>query len=209
MANKDIIVIGASYGGIDALRVIVSGLPAGFPASVLLVQHCGPTAPCILRQILMDAELLPASVPADFDLLRPGHIYVAPPDYHLLLEPGLVRVTRGPKENRFRPAINVLFRSAAHAYGSRIVGVVLTGYLYDGTAGLQAVKDRGGIAIVQDPVEAIASSMPYSVLQNVDVDYCLPLGEIALLLTRLAPPPSKEITQHLTQAGHRHGPDCQ
>jgi two-component system, chemotaxis family, protein-glutamate methylesterase/glutaminase len=185
MANKDIIVIGASYGGIDALRVIVSGLPVGFPASVLLVQHCSPTAPCILPQILMDAGPLPASFPADFDPLKPGHIYVAPPDYHLMLEPGLVRVTHGPKENHFRPAINVLFRSAARAYGSRIVGVVLTGYLYDGTAGLRAVKDHGGIAIVQDPEEAIASSMPHSVLQNVDVDYCLSLGEIAPLLTRL------------------------
>jgi two-component system, chemotaxis family, protein-glutamate methylesterase/glutaminase len=102
-----------------------------------------------------------------------------------MLEPGLVRVTHGPKENHFRPAINVLFRSAARAYGSRIVGVVLTGYLYDGTAGLRAVKDHGGIAIVQDPEEAIASSMPHSVLQNVDVDYCLSLGEIAPLLTRL------------------------
>ncbi|HKX31106.1 MAG TPA: chemotaxis protein CheB [Blastocatellia bacterium] len=188
MTNKDIIVIGASYGGIDGMRVIVSGLPEGFPASVLLAQHMAPNAPGLLPQILMKAGPLPASFPADLDPLKPGHIYVAPPDHHLMLEPGLVRVRRGPKENRFRPAINALFRSAAHAYGSRIVGVVITGHLNDGAAGLRAVKDCGGIAIVQDPVEAIAPSMPQSALQNVDVDYCLPLGEIARLLVRLAPP---------------------
>jgi two-component system chemotaxis response regulator CheB len=168
--EKDIVVIGASYGGIEALKMLVSGLPEGFPASVLIVQHTSPTAPGVLPHILMKAGPLPASLPADFTPLKPGHIYVAPPDYHLLLEPGIVRLTRDPKENHVRPAVDALFRSAAHSYGPRIVGVVLTGWLYDGTAGLQAVKDRGGLAIVQDPLEAIASSMPQSALRHVAVD---------------------------------------
>ncbi|HKQ74713.1 MAG TPA: chemotaxis protein CheB [Blastocatellia bacterium] len=186
MANKDIIVIGASHGGIEAMKEFVSGLPEGFHASVLLVQHSSSTAPGMLPRILMKAGPLPASFPADFEPLDPGHIYVAPPDYHMILERGLVRLTRGPKENHVRPAIDPLFRSAAYAYGPRVVGVVLTGLLNDGTAGLWAVKDRGGTAIVQDPEEAIAPSMPQSALQNVEVDYCLPLGDIAPLLARLA-----------------------
>jgi two-component system chemotaxis response regulator CheB len=186
MANKDIIVIGASHGGIEAMKELVSGLPEGFHASVLLVQHSSSTAPGVLPRILMKAGPLPASFPADFEPLDLGHIYVAPPDYHMILERGLVRLTRDPKENHVRPAIDPLFRSAAFAYGPRVVGVVLTGLLNDGTAGLWAVKDRGGTAIVQDPEEAIAPSMPQSALQNVEVDYCLPLGDIALLLAHLA-----------------------
>jgi two-component system chemotaxis response regulator CheB len=134
----------------------------------------------------MNAGPLPASFPADFERLDLGHIYVAPPDYHMILERGLVRLTRAPKENHVRPAIDPLFRSAAYAYGPRVVGVILTGLLNDGTAGLWAVKDCGGTAIVQDPEEAIAPSMPQSALQNVEVDYCLPLGDIAPLLGRMA-----------------------
>ena len=186
MANKDIVVIGASYGGIEALKVLVSGLPEGFHASVFLVQHRRSTAPGLLPLILMKAGPLPASFPADFEPIERGHIYVAPPDYHMMLERGLVRLTRDPKENHVRPAIDALFRSAAYAYGPRVVGVVLTGLLNDGTAGLWVVKDRGGTAIVQDPKGAIAPSMPQSALQNVAVDYCLPLGEIAPLLAQLA-----------------------
>jgi two-component system, chemotaxis family, protein-glutamate methylesterase/glutaminase len=190
MANKDIVVIGASYGGIEALKVLVSGLPEGFHASVFLVQHRRSTAPGLLPLILMKAGPLPASFPADFEPIERGHIYVAPPDCHMMLERGLVRLTHDPKEKHVRPAIDALFRSAAYAYGPRVVGVVLTGLLNDGTAGLWAVKDRGGTAIVQDPKGAIAPSMPQSALQNVAVDYCLPLGEIAPLLAQLASTPT-------------------
>ena len=190
MANKDIIVIGASFGGVEALKMLVSGLPKGFHASVFLVQHRTSHAPSLLPEILMKAGPLPASSPADFEPIEQGHIYVAPPGYHMILERGLVRLMRGPKESRARPAIDALFRSAAYAYGLRVVGVVLTWLLKDGTAGLWAVKDRGGTAIVQDPEEAIAPSMPQSALQNVAVDYCLPLGEIAPLLAQLASTPT-------------------
>jgi two-component system chemotaxis response regulator CheB len=110
---------------------------------------------------------------------------VAPPDHHLLIEPGVVRATRGPKENRFRPAIDPLFRSAAQTYGPRVIGVILTGYLDDGTAGLWTIKKLGGTAVVQDPNDAVIPFMPQNALAHVDVDYCLPLDEIAPLLVRL------------------------
>jgi two-component system, chemotaxis family, protein-glutamate methylesterase/glutaminase len=116
---------------------------------VLIVRHVSPTGPALLPEILSAARPLPAINPVDGEALRPGCIYVAPPDRHLLVEPERVRVTRGPKENRFRPAVDTLFRSAAYAFGSRVIGVVLSGYLDDGAAGLWAVKDRGGITIVQ------------------------------------------------------------
>jgi two-component system, chemotaxis family, protein-glutamate methylesterase/glutaminase len=190
MANKNIIVIGASLGGIDAMKELVGGLPERFPATILFVQHVGPTATSLLPKILADAGPLPVSSPTDFEPLKSGHIYVAPPDHHLLLEQGYVRLTRGPKENRFRPSIDTLFRSAAYAYGPRVVGVVLTGMLDDGTAGLWAVKDRGGTSIVQDPKEATAPSMPQSAMQYVEVDYRLPLSGIAPLLTELAQTPA-------------------
>jgi two-component system, chemotaxis family, protein-glutamate methylesterase/glutaminase len=192
MANKNIIVIGASMGGIDAMRALVNRLSKSFPATILFVQHMGPTTPSLLPQILANAGPLPVSFPKDFEPLKSSHIYVAPPDHHLLLEQGYVRLTRGPKENRFRPSIDSLFRSAAYAYGPRVVGVVLTGMLDDGTAGLWAVKDRGGTTIVQDPGEAVAPSMPQSAMQYVEVDYRLPLSRIAPLLKQLAHTPVDE-----------------
>jgi two-component system chemotaxis response regulator CheB len=192
MANKNIIVIGASYGGIEAMRELVGGLPESFSATILFVQHLSPSNSSILPQILTDAGSLPVSVPTDFEPLKSGHIYVAPPDHHLLLEQGYVRLTRGPKENRFRPSIDALFRSAAYAYGPRVVGVILTGMLDDGTAGLWAVKDRGGTTIVQDPKKAAAPSMPQSAMQYVEVDYSLPLSGIAPLLKELAHTPAVE-----------------
>jgi two-component system, chemotaxis family, protein-glutamate methylesterase/glutaminase len=190
MANKNIIVIGTSYGGVEAMKTLVGGLPEKFPATVLLVLHMSPRVPSLLPKLLSDAGPLPASFPTDVEPLKPGHIYVAPPDHHLLLEQDHVRLTRGPKENRFRPSIDALFRSAAYAYGPRVVGVVLTGYLDDGTAGLWAVKDRGGTAIVQDPNEAVAPSMPQSAMQNVKVDHRLPLSDIAPMLNELAHTPA-------------------
>jgi len=192
MANKNIIVIGASYGGVEAMKELVGGLPERFPATIILALHLNPSAPSAMPQILTKAGPLPASFPADFEPLKSGHIYVAPPDHHLLLEQGHVRLTRGPKENRFRPSVDTLFRSAAYAYGPRVVGVVLTGMLDDGVAGLWALKDRGGATIVQDPKEAPAPSMPQSAMRYVEVDYRLPLSGIASLLKELAHTPAEE-----------------
>jgi two-component system, chemotaxis family, protein-glutamate methylesterase/glutaminase len=182
---KDIIVIGASAGGIEALRVLVGALPAELPASIFVVMHIAPESPALLADILNSAGTLPATSATDGERIRPGTIYVAPPDRHLLVEPNRVRVTRGPRENRFRPAIDPLFRSAAQTYGPRVVGVILTGYLDDGTAGLWTVKQLGGTAVVQDPADALVPFMPLNAVTHVKVDYCLPLEEIAPLLRGL------------------------
>jgi two-component system chemotaxis response regulator CheB len=194
--SRDIVVIGASVGGIEALRTIVGGLPADFPASVFVVMHVSPQSPSILADILDRAGALPAANAADGERIQPGRIYVAPPDHHLVIEPNRVRVTRGPKEKRFRPAVDPLFRSAAQVYGPRVIGVILTGYLDDGTAGLWAVKQLGGTSVVQDPQEALAPSMPASALRQVRVDHCVPVAEIAPLLVRLTSVPVEEKGVH-------------
>jgi two-component system chemotaxis response regulator CheB len=130
-----------------------------------------------------------ASHPEDGEPLRPGRIYVAPNDRHLLVEPGRVRVMKGPRENNHRPAVDPLFRSAALAYGSRVVGVVLTGALNCGTSGLMAIKAQGGVAVVQDPADAYCGDMPRSALEYVEADYCVPLAELGGLLDQLARTP--------------------
>ena len=154
MPGHDLIVVGASIGGLEALRSIVAGLPPDLPAAVCVVWHLAPDSPALLPEILARAGPLPALHPQDGDALQPGRIYVAPPDQHLLLEAGRLRLSRGPKENRFRPAIDPLFRSAARAYGPRVIGVILSGALDDGTAGMAAIKARGGLTVIQDPREA-------------------------------------------------------
>ena len=147
--------------------------------------HTAPDSPGVLAEILSRSGPLPATSPDDREKLLPGHIYVAPPNRHLVLEPGAVRVTKGPRENRFRPAIDPLMRSAAQVYGPAAIGVILTGSLDDGTAGLRVIKQLGGTAIVQDPSTALFPSMPASATRNVDVDYLVPLEQIAPLLVEL------------------------
>ena len=135
---------------------------------------------------------LAASHPEVGEEIRQGHIYIAPPDYHMLIEQGRIKLSHGPKENLHRPAIDPLFRSAACSYGPRVVGVILTGALDDGTAGLMAIKRRGGVAIVQDPADALYPGMPASALEHVQVDCCLPLAHIGAGLVQLANEPAME-----------------
>jgi two-component system chemotaxis response regulator CheB len=193
MAGKQLVVIGASAGGIEALRVLVAALPDDFPTPICIVMHTSPQSPGVLHEILTRAGTLRAVSPQTGEPLRPGRIYVAPPDQHLLVEPRRVRVTKGPKENRFRPAIDPLFRSAAQVYGPGAIGVILTGNLDDGTAGLWAIKQLGGVAIVQDPSEAMFPSMPRSACEYVQVDHVVPLAQIAPLLVRITSVPAKEL----------------
>jgi two-component system chemotaxis response regulator CheB len=180
-----LVVIGTSAGGIEALRGLIAALPADFPAPLAIVMHTSPQSPGVLHEILARSGPLPAVSPQQAERLTPGVIYVAPPDHHLIVEPLHVRPTKGPRENRFRPAIDPLFRSAAQVYGPRAIGVILTGNLDDGSAGLWAIKQLGGTAIVQDPNEALFPSMPASAIAHVSVDHVVPLAAIPALLVRL------------------------
>jgi len=178
--------IGASMSGIEALRTLAGLLPADFPAPIFVVQHVGPSSPGYLPEILSRAGPLRAVHPRDGEEIEPARIYVAPPDHHMLVDRKRVRLSHGPRENHVRPAVDPLFRSAAVAHGGAAIGVVLTGNLDDGTAGLLAIKDCGGTAIVQDPAEAPAPSMPRSALRHVRVDHQLTLKGIAETLVALA-----------------------
>lgn len=192
MGGRDIVVVGASAGGVEALKVLVAGLPEGLPASVFVVLHVPARGTSILPKILARSGPLPARHAADGEAIRPGQIYVAPPDFHLLVRDGSVRLSRGPRENGHRPSADALFRSAARSYGRRVQGVVLSGTLDDGTAGLLAVKRRGGVAIVQEPSDALYSGMPLSALGQVAIDHVLPAAEIGEILDRLAREPLPE-----------------
>lgn len=184
--RRDIIVVGASAGGVTALKALLNGLPADLAASVLLVQHTAPRADNTLVEVLARSCALPVSSPNGNTTIQDGHVYVSNPDRHLLIENSHVASVMGPKENRHRPAIDTLFRSAARHYGPRVIGVVLTGLLDDGTTGMWEVKRRGGIAVVQDPEDAEYPQMPRSVLEHVPVDHCIPLKEIPSLLDSLS-----------------------
>ena len=179
-----IIVIGTSEGGVEALRFMAAALPADLAAALFVVLHIGARKSELAR-LLNHNTRIPAIHPRDGDLIQAGHIYVGVPDHHLVIDPGRIRLTKGPSENWTRPAIDPLFRSAANAYGADVIGVVLTGGLNDGTAGLYEIKRRGGVTVVQDPADAISPSMPRSALAHVEVDYCLPLAEIPALLVEL------------------------
>ncbi len=187
--THDIIAIGASAGGVEALKILVSGFPPDLAASIFVVLHVSPFYPSILPDILTRFGPLPAVHARNGDAILPGRIYVAPPDHHLTLEPGFIRTVRGPRENGHRPAVDPLFRTAARAYGPRAVGVVLTGALDCGTAGLMSIKSRGGVAIVQDPNDALSPEMPRNAIKYVKVDHILPLAKISSLIAKLAREP--------------------
>lgn len=192
MAGHDIIVIGASAGGVEAVSAVARALPAGLPAAVFVVVHFPPWSRSVLPQILQRAGPLPAAHALDGEPIVPGRIYVAPPGRHLLIHGGMVRLEAGPRENGAIPAVDPLFRSAARWHGRRVIGVVLSGNLDDGTAGLVSIKHRGGIAVAQDPGEALYDGMPSSAVATALVDHVVPVQEIGGLLARLAATPVDE-----------------
>lgn len=195
MSHHDLIVIGTSWGGVETLKTLVTGLPKDLPATVLIVMHLSPTIPSLLSTILDRTDGLPVTEAKDGEHLEIAHAYVAKSDHHLMIENDRLVLGRGPRENHSRPSVDVLFRSAAAAYGPRVIGVVLTGLLDDGSAGLWSVKRAGGIAVVQDPADAERSSMPSSAMKAVDVDHCVPLRDMATLLTRLVATPASVPTE--------------
>jgi two-component system, chemotaxis family, protein-glutamate methylesterase/glutaminase len=186
MAGRDVIVVGGSAGALPALEVIVRDLPGDLPASLFVALHGSLSTPGYIAPILSREADLIVSYARDDTPIELGHIYVAPPDYHLLLRPGRMRVVRGPRENGFRPAVDPLFRTAARSYGNRVVAVLLSGGLDDGTHGVMYVNECGGTAIVQDPAEAPVPSMPKSAIENAHVDCVLRAGKIAAEIIRLA-----------------------
>ena len=184
--GRDIVVIGTSAGGLKALDILIGQLPSSLPASIFIVQHMAPqnTATTLVNR-LRRHNAFGCRLAKNGERFKQGQIYIAPPDNHLLLKKHIVLVTKGARENRWRPAIDPLFRSAAVTHGRSVIGVVLTGMLDDGTAGLIAIKRCGGVAVVQDPQDAEYSGMPKNALANLPVDYCVPIAKMGHLLETL------------------------
>lgn len=200
--NHMVIVVGAAAGGMKALKDLVEQFQSHLQATVLIVNHMRPDASSEkLVRVLDAAGPLTCSHPKNGQRFKPGHIYVAPSDHHMMIEGNRILITKGARENRARPAIDPLFRSAAAAKGNRVIGVILTGDLDDGTSGMMAIKRCGGVCIAQDPDDAEHVDMPRSVIDNVGVDHCLPISHMGDLLAQLASrtlskrtPPPEDVT---------------
>jgi two-component system chemotaxis response regulator CheB len=202
MSKFDLVVIGASAGGVEALCSIVRHLPADLDAAVLVVMHIGEASS--LAAVLNRCGTLPCRFVRDSPKLEPGHLYIAPANYHMRVENGAIELSQGPKENLRRPAIDPLFRSAARLYRKRVIGVILTGALDDGAAGLFAIKSRGGISVVQDPADALEPSMPIHAMRHTKIDYRLPVSKIGPLLMKLVGRQKKGKRRLMRpSAGHR------
>ncbi|CAN5166222.1 chemotaxis protein CheB [soil metagenome] len=184
---SQVVVIGTSAGGMHALKKLIAQMHKEFPIPILVVQHISPDSTGkVLVDVLNKSGNLHCQLAKHGSSLLPGNLYLAPSDHHLMIDSDLkILVTKGAHENRSRPAIDPLFRSAAIAFGNGVIGMLLTGYLDDGTAGLKAIKRCGGICIVQDPADADFPDLPQNAINQVDVDYCLPLSEIGGLLYQL------------------------
>jgi two-component system chemotaxis response regulator CheB len=202
-----VVVVGASYGGVEAMEKLFADLPNQIPAAIFVVLHVGPY-PSQLPSILNRQSFLPAHFAKQGDLIRPGEIYVAPPDHHLLVRRSHLTLSRGPRVNWSRPAIDPLFGSAARTYGRSVVGVLLTGRLNDGTAGLYEIKQHGGTTIVQDPSDAMCPGMPASALKHVAVDHCVALADMPRILFQVCKDVAarrKEISRATGTGGPSHG----
>ena len=188
--GHDLVVIGASAGGIDAIRSLLATLPADLPAAILIVLHVSERSPEMLADMFSQAGALPAQYAEDGGPIALGEVRIAPGGSHLVVEQGVMRLVRGPKENHSRPAIDPLFRSAAWAYGPRVIGMLLSGMLNDGSAGLWAIKTCGGLTVVQDPDDARYGDMPRNAMEHLPVDHCAPIAEMGALLARLVREPA-------------------
>jgi two-component system, chemotaxis family, protein-glutamate methylesterase/glutaminase len=203
-ARVHAVAIGASAGGVEALRHLISALPADFPAAVLVVLHLPTHATSVLSQILARAGRLPAVEATDGAVLEGGHIYVAPPDCHLLVVDGKVCLQHGPRINGHRPAVDPLFKSVAATYGESGAGVVLSGVLDDGTAGLMAIKQAGGLTLAQDPAEALYEMMPRTAIEIVAPDHIGTAQELARVLSEQAAPLPPDLPQTAPQPPQEH-----
>jgi two-component system, chemotaxis family, protein-glutamate methylesterase/glutaminase len=193
-AIKSVVVVGASAGGLKAITELMAGIPLHSDVAICVVLHLGKNSSGhILVSHLQKVTAYKCSTPDDGDTLRGGHLYIARPDHHMMIRDGIIRLNRGPHENMWRPSIDVLFRSAAVTYDGRTIGIILTGLLDDGTAGMHAIKRCRGICIVQEPLEAEFADMPANVLNKVDVDYRVSIGDIGYILEDIhSKPPAKK-----------------
>jgi two-component system chemotaxis response regulator CheB len=188
--GRDIVVIGTSAGGLEVLDRLIRELPPDLPAAIFIVQHTAPeNSGSALLSVIGKYKSFACKLAVNREPFQKGRIYIAPPDHHLLVKKSTLLVTKGARENRYRPAIDPLFRSAAVTHGPSVIGIVLTGMLDDGTAGLIAVKKCGGITVVQDPKEAAYPEMPQSAINNLEVEHCVPVAEMGRLLERLTREP--------------------
>lgn len=217
VVQRDVVVVGASAGGVQALQQLVAALPPELPASILIALHLSSEGTSVLHNILSRAGQLDATQAVDGERLERGHIYVAPPNRHLLVSGANVRLSAGPRENGHRPAIDPLFRSAARAYGPRVIGVVLSGTLDDGTDGLRLIKDRGGYAVVQDPDDAAYGEMPASAIAYADPHRVAPLAGLARVIVEVIDSPLDPDNDHtvadpdeqpIEALGAEFGPDA-
>jgi two-component system, chemotaxis family, protein-glutamate methylesterase/glutaminase len=211
MEDINIVAIGASLGGVQAIPTLMSQLPADLPAAVFVILHV-PPGDRLFPEILQGSGPLKTHLAKNGEPIQAGRVYAAPADRHMLIRPGEIEITRGPKENRTRPAVDPLFRSAAEAYGERVIGVLLTGMQSDGAAGLKAIQNAGGITIVQEPGDARCPEMPLSALAAITPDYCVPLLQIGPLierLTRTNPAIRKQTVSRHTQMSSSINPDIE
>ena len=185
MPHRDVVVIGASSGGVEGLITLLTGLPDDLAAAIFVVLHVRPDLPSQLPAILNRVGTIPAAHAVDGEPIRRGRVYIAPPGLQTSLHRGRIGVRRGPQENMHRPAIDPLFRTAAHHYGPRVIGIIMSGALNDGTAGLAAIKRTGGLAIVQDPEDALVRDMPLNAMQRAGADHIAPIVDMPRLLIDL------------------------
>jgi two-component system, chemotaxis family, protein-glutamate methylesterase/glutaminase len=207
IVQRELIVVGASAGGVEALRQLVADLPPEVPAPVLIVLHMASVRTSVLDNILRRAGGLPVGVAVDGEPLERGRVYIAPPDFHMLVRGESIRLSAGPRENGVRPAIDPLFRSAGRAYGARAVGVILSGTLDDGATGLRFIKEHGGAAVVQDPDDAAFSDMPRNAILATRPDAIVPLAEMGATLSRLLDQPIDKATDIRRSDGDRQEAD--
>jgi two-component system, chemotaxis family, protein-glutamate methylesterase/glutaminase len=190
--NHDILVIGASAGGVQALQQLASGLRPDLPAAVMVAMHLRGDIRSGLAQVIDRSGPLPAVFARDYEKIEHGRIYLAPPDQHLLIYGDTLRLGRGPRENHARPAIDPMFRSAAVCCGPRTIGLVMTGYLNDGASGLHAIKRCGGVTVVQDPADAAIPEMPRNAMKRVEADHVASVAELPKLIEELVRLPESE-----------------
>lgn len=210
VTRRNVILIGGSQGCIPALKTLLGGLPAWLPAVVAITMHRSPTFVSTLAHVFAAHSLLPVTEPNSGEIVTPGRVYLAPRDHHMVFRAGAVFLDRGPKQHHVRPAVDAMFHSGANAFGSRVIGVLLTGNLSDGVSGLVSIKQRGGLSLAQDPREAEAPSMPANAIRYDDVDAVFEIAAAANLLQKLASGASiEEATKvhgaHPRREGATHG----